>query len=138
MHPYFIDFSWKHAIVSSGSNRFWKIVWSSFCNAWSMSMCQLKRQLRECLVHALKNMCFVVWKHVWKYMWMKKCVEISVMLFENIFVFFFFEMVYQTPHKLPFRHVWSWTSVSFDFFFLSFLSYCTLHHHIICFPHYIY
>ena len=60
MHPYFIDFSWKHAIVSSGSNRFWKIVWSSFCNAWSMSMCQLKRQLRECLVHALKNMCFVV------------------------------------------------------------------------------
>ena len=42
-----------------------------------------------CLVHVLKNICFVVWKHVWKYMCVKKCVDICVMLFKNMCVFFF-------------------------------------------------
>ena len=43
-------------------------------------------QFKGCLVDALKNICFIVWKHVWKYVWVKKHVKIRVMLFkiENI------------------------------------------------------
>ena len=53
-------------------------------------------KLRGCL--ALKNICFVIWKHVWKYMWVKNCVKIRVILFENWK--HVFEIMYQTAFIL--------------------------------------
>ena len=59
-----------------------------------------KRRLQrsgECLVRILKNMCFVIWKHVWKYVWVKKYVKIRVMLFKN------WKHVYHTKRGLLFH-----------------------------------
>ena len=58
-----------------------------------------KSHTKGCLVHALKNMCFVVWKYVWKYVWVKKYIKIRIMLFKNK-RFFFLNNVPNTPKSL--------------------------------------
>ena len=49
----------------------------------------------ECLVHAYKNMCFVVWKYVWKYvqyclksenMCLSRCIKGDLKFFSHVFL----------------------------------------------------
>ena len=54
--------------------------------------------LKTCVL-LLENICenTCKWKSVWKYVWIKKCVEMSVMLFKNWK--HVFKHVYQTTPK---------------------------------------